>query len=320
MRQPIIGTATITLVGGCNAKVRPEAVLADSELLHGPLKALNAFRGEMALRRSGVPQLPNSVVRPVAAFMPDYLDQLQNVTPSSKRTFVQYKLEFSPKGKPNLARALRSLLHEHYGDQDQLRRLLQELSHERAAALIVRDFAPIDHSVRFGDIGEILLVAFIESALGVPVPLRRFRQRENRRVPLPGDDAVGLMFENNHLTFVKGEAKAHKAMNSGTLQKAWTALKANGGRPSRIAVLKIEQQVAGSAPKTSRALLRYLFKEEKASYHHVTFTMYETITQGAATELLKKVWSAFPHYVIGIKLSDSEKLVSKVFARAIAPK
>jgi hypothetical protein len=212
------------------------------------------------------------------------------------------------------------MLHEHYADPEQTRRLLRDLNHPRAAALLARDVAPVSHSLRLGDLGEILLAAFIQEALGVPVPLRRLRTRENRKVPLPGDDVVGILFDRDILVFVKGEAKARKHMRQRALDDAWQSLKNNHGHPSRIAVAKIERELSKTDPAAARAVLSYLFKGRKAAHYHVTFALYERINDDLLDAFLSKVGRTHPHYAVGIELSAIESATRRIFTTALVTK
>lgn len=264
-----------------------------------------------ALRR------PNAILK-AREFLKPYL-QAGRSSQTQRATLITYKLEFEPEGKPDLATALRPTIHDHYADVNDLARALDDLNHQRAAK-IVRDFAPSRHRLRFGDLGEILLVRFIEDSLGIQVPLRRLRQRENREVPLPGDDAVGVVLKSNLLTFIKGEAKARKTMQGATLTAALKALNGNGGAPSSISVYKIMACLQSAAPGPIVDAIRdYYFGDKKAEVQHITLALYERIATESLSRFSKQVVRVNRHYIVGIEMHNPESIVRAIYEAAIRP-
>ena len=123
------------------------------------------------------------------------------------------------------------LLQEHYFYEDEIARWIQRFDVPKLSALIASRL-PDKNTTRTGELGEMFAVEYVETSLGYKVPIRRFRYRDSRNVPMHGDDALAVELLEGRLFLIRVEAKNNEPLSRRTLNEAYKKLARSNFLPS----------------------------------------------------------------------------------------
>src|SRR5688500_17243241 len=90
-----------------------------------------------------------------------------------------------PGARANAMAAIRDAVHDNYFGSD----VLERMGFEKAA-LIVKESLPTAKKVQSGDLGELFATEYVEQRTEFRVALRRLRYKDDRDMPLRGDDVI----------------------------------------------------------------------------------------------------------------------------------
>ena len=108
-------------------------------------------------------------------------------------------------------------------------------------------------TLKSGDLGEVMGMAFIEEQTDWIISVRKLRYSPTRRTAMHGDDLLAFKIDpNDHFHVLKGEAKSRAALTTEVVQGARSKLDEFDGCPDPATInfcrriLKLEGRVAES--------------------------------------------------------------------------
>ena len=108
--------------------------------------------------------------------------------------------------------------------------ILERLNFSDAAEAI-RGRIPTEKKTRSGDLAEILATDYVNEWGPFMVPLNRLRYKDDRDLPMRGDDIIGLDLSAAPPRILKAEVKSRESLSQSVVEQACNSLDANEGRP-----------------------------------------------------------------------------------------
>jgi HamA len=193
-------------------------------------------------------------------------------------------------------------------------------SHKKALAYI-QNKLPETKKVRSGDFGEILASEYISQLTEFEVPIKRLRWKDDRNVPMRGNDVVAIRKSQDRWRLLKAEAKSRENLGSSTIQEAVEDLEKHGGRPNPSSLAFIsarlrEQNRDGDAAVIEDFQLR---APKPSDIEHLVFTLSgNDPTTHLKTGLGKGL--AIRRNMVGCIIADHQPFIKTVFERIHAGK
>lgn len=146
------------------------------------------------------------------------------------------------------------VMRTHYVDAQTAADRLAELGAANTAALL-REKLPKTTRARSGEMGEIIATEIAERRMKWRVPIRRLRWKDGREMALRGDDLTAVKISEDELVgILKGESKSRAGSFATALGEAVEALDRDGGRPTRLSVLFVAEQLRRDEPELALKL------------------------------------------------------------------
>lgn len=137
-----------------------------------------------------------------------------------------------PGRRPSIASVLKQAIEDHYLGVDVVARIVAEVGNLPGAAARVREQLPTKVRVRSGDLGELFAAEYVAEKTTFELPVKRLRYKEDRDLPMRGDDILAIDRNAGSPRALKVEAKSASTMREATVKSAASALARHGGRPS----------------------------------------------------------------------------------------
>ena len=126
-----------------------------------------------------------------------------------------------------------AVLPQHYVSEQRLSQAFRTLG-KTAIADLLREKLPRTKRIRSGDLGEILATEYIGEQTGYVAPIKRLRWKDQREMPMRGEDVIGIRDagDGTPLRFLKTEAKSRATLDRRTITEARQGLDRDNGLPS----------------------------------------------------------------------------------------
>lgn len=196
--------------------------------------------------------------------------------------------------------------------------ILSRMGYARAA-LLLRATLPTAIRTQSGDLGEIIATEYIEECTEFIVPLKRLRHKDDRDMPMRGDDVIGLHRTNGQPVVLKAEVKSREALAEAVVGEACTSLNAHRGRPKPATLAFIANQLRSTSRDSEAARIEDLMTLRMGARDiaHLIFTLsgndpapYLTAHAG------KQHWIADRRFV-GLRVLDHQLFIRQVFDRLL---
>lgn len=251
--------------------------------------------------------------------MPLYKRWCNSKRTSQKKKHLWLFVEKSG-GRADITNDLSGTVLAHYHNLDQIAEDIQRLGYE-ATAEIVRARLPMRPKARSGDLGEILAAELVEEEMGFVVPVRRLRYKDDREMPLRGDDFIGAGYDDrDRLCLLKGEAKSRKRLSKTTVVEARKALNENQGRCTPASLLFVADRMMEQGGDFE-ALGRDIRDEvgtrslPRGRMDHLLFAMSGNKPPSALREDLNNADSGREHTVIHLRIEDHQEFIAFIYDR-----
>ena len=211
---------------------------------------------------------------------------------------------------------LRELAQTHYVDPQTAANRLASHGWEETADLL-RAQLPTNSRSRSAELGEILATEMAELQLGYTIPIRRLRWKDERNMPLRGDDLIGVIDDAKGLRLLKGEAKSRARLDGTVLADAQRALDANSGHPTDVSLLFLaarldELSKNDLARKLERALLNSF---RQVPIEHLLFVLTGNPPRSLLrTHLSQRVNRQLRTHGIAVYLADHQTFIRRFFS------
>jgi hypothetical protein len=221
-----------------------------------------------------------------------------------------------------------SLLHEKTGVRSQIlpvlcesikvhlvgAETLEKLRFSRSAAAI-RGRIPLDKRVRSGDLAEIVATDYVNQWGPFVVPLMRLRYKDDRDMPMRGDDIIGLDMSQHPVRVLKAEVKSRESLSPSVVGDACTALDTNEGRPKPSSLSFTSMRLRDeNKDELAEVFERLQDSDVDASrMTHLVFTL-----SGNDPSAALRVYAVVPGNVadrrfVGLVVADHSTFIEKVF-------
>ena len=97
---------------------------------------------------------------------------------------------------------------------------------------VIRNSLPSDKKTRSGDFGEILATEYMMQSTAYVVPVLKLRYKDDRQMPMRGDDVLGFDFRTVPPLIMKTEAKSRQKLTPAVVKEACEGLCRHSGRPN----------------------------------------------------------------------------------------
>lgn len=251
--------------------------------------------------------------------MPIYERWCDNTQTSRKKKhfwrFVEKK-----DGRADITEDLCKTVLSHYHDLDRIADDMKRLGYE-ATAEIVRSRLPTRPRARSGDLGEILAAELVEEEMGFVVPVRRLNYKDDREMPLRGDDFIGVGYDDrDRLCLLKGEAKSRKSLTKTTIGQARAALNENQGRCTPASLLFVADRLMDRGGD-DEALGRDIRDEvgtkslPRGRIEHALFVISGNKPPKALQKDLSNADSGREHTVMHLYVEDHQQFIAFIYDR-----
>jgi len=221
--------------------------------------------------------------------------------------------------RDDLAQTIRS----HYDRLERIAEDVERLGYKVAAA-ILRKAMPQTAKSRSGDLGEILGTELVEEEIGLRVPVRRLRYKDDRNMAMRGDDFIGAGYDGKgeKLWLLKGEAKSNKVLGTATVKSARKVLNRDSGRCTPDSLLFVANRLLKSNDPDDNALGRSLrdevgLKSLRADrIDHMLFTVSGNGPHASLKQDLEATGTNRDHYVVNIHVKDHQDFIAAMYQEA----
>ncbi len=194
--------------------------------------------------------------------------------------------------------------------------ILSRIGYPRAAAL-VRETLPTVIRTQSGDLGEIIATVYIEEYTEFGVPLKRLRHKDDRDMPMRGDDVIGLHRTNGKPVVLKAEVKSREALAAAVVGEACTSLDAHRGRPKPATLAFIATQLRRTSRDTEAERIEDLMTTRIGARDitHLVFTLSGNDPAPYLTAHAEnRHWIADRRFV-GLRVLDHQSFIRQIFNR-----
>lgn len=213
-----------------------------------------------------------------------------------------------------MAKKIRS----HYENLERIAEDVERLGYEKAAK-ILKEKIPQATRSQSADIGEILAIELVEEEVGLRIPVRRFRYKDRRNLPIRSDDFIGVGCDDKEIRLLKGEAKSRKVLGKATVTSARKALNKNDGRCTPESLLLVADRLLGSSDPCDQNLGRLLRDEVGLTklrtdrIDHMLFTISGNGPHGSLKEDLDAAGTDRNQYAVNIHVPDHQEFIEKMY-------
>jgi len=125
-------------------------------------------------------------------------------------------------------KTLKGLLADHFVGEETI---VKAGGYAKAAAIIANSL-PDDKRTRSGDLGELLATEYVNSETSFAVPLKKLRWKDDRQVPMRGNDVIAVDARKKPVRVLKCECKSRANLNMTVVEDAAETLDLHDGRPN----------------------------------------------------------------------------------------
>ncbi len=137
--------------------------------------------------------------------------------------------EERPKSRAPAMKELSKLLCDHFVGED----TIMKMGGYPKAANTIRNSMPISKRTQSGDLGELIATEYVDSQTPFKVPIRKFRWKSDRKMPMHGNHIIAILqLKNGTVKVLKGESKSAQLLSNATVKSAARALDDHNGRPN----------------------------------------------------------------------------------------
>lgn len=125
-------------------------------------------------------------------------------------------------------KTLKKMLADHFVGQE----TIVKAGGYKKAAEIIASSLPDGKKIRSGDLGELLATEYVNSETSYVVPIRKLRWKDDRQVPMRGNDVVGVDVSQRTIRVLKCECKSRANLDKTAVEEASETLDLFEGRPN----------------------------------------------------------------------------------------
>ena len=189
-------------------------------------------------------------------------------------------------------------------------------------AELLRNTLPQQQRIRSGDLGEIFATEYINERTNYRVPINRLRWKDNRDMPMLGDDVIGISRGSvgKPLRFLKGEAKSRISLNETTVNEARNSLDENDGLPSSYSLIFIAKRLSDLGNNTLADEIMCAALKSNIRPKHVKHLIF-AFTGNAPRQYLKNGLNNYTGSVrqiaVGLRIRSHQDFITGVFEKAL---
>lgn len=195
------------------------------------------------------------------------------------------------------------------------------VSHPRCVELIGNKL-PTKKRVRSGDFGEILATEWVPLKTKFKVPVKRLQYKDDRDMPMRGDDLVGYHGAiNTGIRVLKLEAKSKANLSADTVHKAANALLRHSARPNPSTLAFIGARLREQKRDDEALIFEHLQTSgiPDSAVEHMIFLVSGNDPEGAASQHLDSpLDSPINRHVVAIQVTDHQSFIAEAFKLAYA--
>ena len=215
-----------------------------------------------------------------------------------------------------------SVLPKHYLSGMSLSQAFDMLDKTEFATLLRRTL-PQQQRIRSGDLGEIFTAEYINEQTNYRVPINRLRWKDNRNMPMLGDDVIGIRCasDGKSLRFLKAESKSRQSLNETTVNDARESLDQNDGLPSAHSLIFIANCLNSAGNNMlAAAILRAVgtLSIRHNQVNHLVFAFTGNAPRKYLKNGLDNYTGSVRQITVGLRIPSHQDFVSSVFEKALA--
>ena len=227
-------------------------------------------------------------------------------------------------GREEIRGCLANTIRSHYDRLERIAENVDQLGYKVAAEILSEAMSQTPKG-RSGDLGEILATELVEEEIGLRVPVRRLRYKDNRDMAMRGDDFIGARFdgEGEKLWLLKGEAKSNKVLGKATVTSARKVLNRDSGRCTPSSLLFVANRLLESNDPDDNELGRSLRDEvglrslSADRIDHMLFTVSGNGPHASLKQDLDATDTNRDQYVVNIHVKDHQDFIAAMYEEAV---
>lgn len=226
-------------------------------------------------------------------------------------------------GRDEICDDLAETIRAHYNRLELIAEDVKRLGYKVASKILSAEM-PQTAKGRSGDLGEILASELVEEEIGLRIPVRRLRYKDDRNMAMRGDDFIGAGYDaaGQKLWLLKGEAKSNKVLGKATVSSARKVLNRDNGRCTPASLLFVANRLLESNDTDDRELGRSLRDEvglkslRTDRIDHMLFTFSGNGPHASLKEDLDATGTNRDQYVVNIHVEDHQDFIAAMYLEA----
>jgi hypothetical protein len=222
-----------------------------------------------------------------------------------------------PKKTTDAIELLADAIPSYYAAPNRVADLLRKHGREGVAKYL-EEKLPTAKSIRSGDLGEILGVAYLHEHTPFIYSVKRLRWKDHRNMSMRGEDLLAFSIDKKtkKLLVVKGEVKSRATLSGAVVEAARKALSANHGMPSAHAMSFLADRFFEQGDKELADMLDNAQLKKRISKAQLTHLMF-TFSGNNPTNLLRrnllKCGEGIHQIYVGLQVAKHQEFIKSVF-------
>jgi hypothetical protein len=200
--------------------------------------------------------------------------------------------------------------------------IVERIGHYKTALAYIRNKLPASKRIRSGDFAEILASEYVDQLTEYSVPIKKLRWKDDRAMPMRGNDVVAIRQVKRRWVILKAESKSRAALGSATVAEAVDGLNTHEGRPNPSSLAFISARLR-EQDRDDEAEVFEQFQSRSPRQDEIEHMVFTLSGNNPASHLKKHVADEDAPYVrhlVGCVVSDHQKFINSVFDRIDAGK
>jgi hypothetical protein len=185
------------------------------------------------------------------------------------------------------------------------------------AANTIKNSLPNTKRTQSGDLGELIATEYVDAQTSFRVPIRKLRWKDDRKMPMHGNDVIAIERKGGKVRVLKGESKSAGVVSDATVKGAAEGLDRDDGRPNPSTLAFIAKRLFEAGRDAEGTMVDNLQAEGALAakdIEHLIFTFAgkDPSTLLAAAPKPKK--AGIKRGVAAVVVSDHGNLIAAVYA------
>jgi hypothetical protein len=191
------------------------------------------------------------------------------------------------------------------------------------AATTLLNSMPLSKRTRSGDLGELLATEYIDAQTSFRVPIRKLRWKDDRAMPMRGNDVIGVHERKGSVRVLKCESKSGVKPGASVVLEAANGLDRDIGRPNpstlSFIIKRLYEENRDAEAKVFEKLQAESFALAGKNIEHLIFVFAGSDPSKHLAAAPKPQDSAIKRTAAAVVITDHADFVASVFEYGAKP-